>query len=213
MKKGYEYFPVVISAPSGGGKSTVKNFLLKKDSRFAFSITCTTRPRRPGEKNGKDYYFVTERRFRELLKKGELIEWARVHGHLYGTPRKSVLTILRRGLIPLMTIDVKGARSVKRIFSGAVSIFMLPPDPFTMLDRLKKRGESVRNLSIRFETARKEMKEASSFDYVVVNDDLKKAVEDIIAIIRTEIMRACRRKEFLSEFASQLGAVRITEEK
>lgn len=213
MEKGYKYFPVVISAPSGGGKSTVKDFLLRKDSRFKFSITCTTRPPRPGEKDKVDYYFVSDKKFRELIKKGELIEWACVHGHLYGTPKKSVLSILNKGFIPIMTIDVKGAKSVKSIFKDAVSIFMLPPSPSIMIERLKKRGEKAENLAIRLNTARKEMKKSSFFDYLVINDDIEKTVSDLIRIVDAETMRINRKMSFLRDFSYKLSGIKMKEAK
>jgi len=213
VQKEYKYFPVVISAPSGGGKSTVKDFLIKRDSRFKFSVTCTTRPPRPKEREGLDYYFVSEKKFRELIKKGELIEWASVHGHLYGTPKKSVLSILKKGYIPIMTIDVNGAKSVKRIFNNAVSIFMLPPYPSVMIERLKKRGESVENLSVRLNTAKKEMSKSSFFDYLVVNDDIDKAVSSVISIVDAETMRVKRKISFIRDFSSKLSGIKMKEAK
>lgn len=202
--KNYKYFPVVISAPSGGGKSTIKNSLLEKDSRFAFSITCTTRAPRTGEKEGVDYYFVTEKEFEFLKKKKELIEWAVVHGHLYGTPKKSVINLLEAGKIPLMTIDVKGAMSVKKIFKNAVTIFILPPDFKTMLERLIKRGETKSEIFIRMKTAKKELKEALKFDYLVINDKLEDAVSEIINIVEAEKCKLFRRKDFIRDFKKQL---------
>ena len=140
---------MVISAPSGGGKTVVRSGLLKLDKRFAFSVTCTTRQRRPGEVDGKDYYFVTVEQFRKMLKDGLLLEWARVHGYYYGTPVKSVVEVLEKGRIPVMTIDVKGARSVKKIFPETVTVFLLPPDLKTLVQRLKSRGEAPENVAVR----------------------------------------------------------------
>ncbi|MEW5951228.1 MAG: guanylate kinase [Elusimicrobia bacterium] len=196
------YFPVVISAPSGGGKSAVKNYLLKTDKRFAFSVTCTTRAPRPGEKEGRDYYFVSESKFRSLIRKRALIEWAQVHGRLYGTPKKSVLSLLKKGKIPLMTIDVKGAESVKKIFKDSVSIFLLPPSLKIMKKRLEKRGENSEEISLRMKTAKKELKEAFSYDYLVINEDLKKAAEDICAVVEAEKLKLFRNSGFVKKFAS-----------
>lgn len=186
------YFPMVISAPSGGGKSSVRSGLLKLDRRFAFSVTCTTRPPRPGEKEGRDYYFVSAREFERLRISGRLLEWASVHGNLYGTPVKSVRELLAKGRIPIMTIDVKGAHSVKKIFPETVSVFLLPPDLKTLVRRLKKRGEAPENIALRLATARKEIKAALGYDYLVINDKLGEAVREVAAIAGLEALRVSR---------------------
>lgn len=205
----YKYFPMVISAPSGGGKTVVRSALMKLDKRFAFSVTCTTRPRRPGEADGKDYYFVTAAQFAKLRKQGKLLEWAMVHGNYYGTPVKSVLDVLGKGRIPLMTIDVKGARSVKKIFPEAVTVFLLPPDLKTLVQRLRGRGEAPENVSIRLETARDEIKVASSFDYLVINDKLPEAVREVAAIADLEKRKTGRNLETVKAFGKQLSKKRV----
>lgn len=205
----YKYFPMVISAPSGGGKTVVRSALMKLDKRFAFSVTCTTRPRRPGEADGKDYYFVTAAQFAKLRKQGKLLEWALVHGNYYGTPVKSVLDVLGKGRIPLMTIDVKGARSVKKIFPEAVTVFLLPPDLKTLVQRLRGRGEAPENVSIRLETARDEIKVASSFDYLVINDKLPEAVREVAAIADLEKRKTGRNLETVKAFGKQLSKKRV----
>ncbi|MCX5785791.1 MAG: guanylate kinase [Elusimicrobia bacterium] len=197
---------MVISAPSGGGKSAVRSGLLKLDKRFAFSVTCTTRPKRPGEKEGRDYYFVSAREFERRRISGRLLEWASVHGNLYGTPVKSVRDLLAKGLIPVMTIDVKGARSVKKIFPETVSVFLLPPDLKTLVQRLKKRGEAPENIALRLATARKEIKVASCYDYLVINDKLNEAVREVAAIAGLEILKVRRNLEKVSAFGRQLSA-------
>ena len=200
---------MVISAPSGGGKTVVRSGLLKLDRRFAFSVTCTTRPRRPGEVDGKDYYFVTAEKFANLRKEGKLLEWAKVHGNYYGTPVKSVLEVLKKGRIPLMTIDVKGARSVKRIFPGAVTVFLLPPDLKTLVQRLRGRGEKPENVGVRLETARAEIKVASSFDYLVINDKLPEAVREVAAIADLETRRTRRNLDKVQAFGKQLSKKKV----
>ena len=195
---------MVISAPSGGGKTVVRSGLLKLDKRFAFSVTCTTRQRRPGEVEGKDYYFVTVAQFQKMLKEGRLLEWARVHGNYYGTPVKSVVEVLEKGRIPVMTIDVKGARSVKKIFPGAVTVFLLPPDLKTLVQRLERRGEAPANVAVRLETARSEINVASRFDYLVINDKLREAIREVAAIAELETRKTGRNMDKVKAFGNQL---------
>ena len=206
MRKGnYKYFPMVISAPSGGGKTVVRSGLLKLNKKFAFSVTCTTRARRPGEVDGKDYYFVTVEQFKRLRREGKLLEWAQVHGNYYGTPVKSAVDVLKKGRIPVMTIDVKGARSVKRIFPEAVTVFLLPPDLKTLVQRLRGRGEAPENVAVRLETARSEIKVASTFDYLVINDKLAETVREVAAIAELETRKIGRNLDKVRAFGSQLA--------
>lgn len=206
MRKGnYKYFPMVIASPSGGGKTVVRSGLLKLNKKFAFSVTCTTRPKRPGEVDGKDYYFVTVEQFKRLRRDGKLLEWARVHGNYYGTPVKSAVDVLEKGRIPVMTIDVKGARSVKRLFPEAVTVFLLPPDLKTLVQRLRGRGESPENVAVRLETARSEIKVAATFDYLVINDRLPETVREVAAIAELETRKIGRNLDKVRAFGSQLA--------
>jgi guanylate kinase len=195
---------MVISAPSGGGKTTIRNQLLRCDRRFGFSVTCTTRPARPGEVNGRDYHFVTPGKFESLRRTGKLLEWAQVHGNMYGTPVSSVAGVLRRGLIPVMTIDGEGAVSVKKIFPEAVTVFLLPPGLKTLVRRLQKRREPTANIRVRLQTAKKEIKEASSFEYLVTNDKLDEAVRDIREIADIECMKISRKQAEIKKFGREL---------
>jgi guanylate kinase len=195
---------MVISAPSGGGKTVVRSGLLKLDKRFAFSVTCTTRQRRPGEVDGKDYYFLTAEQFKKMLREGLLLEWARVHGNYYGTPVKTVVEVLEKGRIPVMTIDVKGARSVKKIFPEAITVFLLPPDLKTLVQRLERRGEAPENVSVRLETARSEIKVASRFDYLVINDKLRETIREVAAIAELETRKTGRNLDKVKAFGNQL---------
>lgn len=196
---------MVLSAPSGGGKTVVRSGLLKLNDKFAFSVTCTTRPKRPGEVQGRDYYFVTVPQFLKLRREKKLLEWARVHGNYYGTPVKSVMDVLKNGRIPVMTIDVKGARSVKKIFPEAVTIFLLPPDLKTLVQRLRGRGEPAENIEVRLGTARSEIRVASTFDYLVINDRLKETVREVAAIADLETRRTVRNLETVRSFGRQLS--------
>lgn len=196
---------MVLSAPSGGGKTVVRSGLLKLNKKFAFSVTCTTRPRRPGEVEGKDYYFVTVPQFLKLRTDGKLLEWAKVHGNYYGTPVKSVMAVLEKGRIPVMTIDVKGARSVKKLFPEAVTVFLLPPDLKTLVQRLRGRGEAPENVAVRLETARSEIKVASGFDYLVINDRLPETIREVAAIAELETLKTARNLDKVRTFGAQLS--------
>ena len=196
-------FPLVLSAPSGGGKTAIREILIK-DPHFGFSITCTTRNPRPGEIDGKDYYFVSREKFAEMRENGQLLEWAEVHGNFYGTPVKSVKDVMDAGKIPVMTIDVKGAESVRKIFPEAVTVFIIPPSPEILIERLKRRGETPEGLKIRLATAREEMKQADKFDYLVINDILETAAEDIVKITETESMRISFQKNITDNFEKGL---------
>jgi len=204
-RRTHKYFPMVLSAPSGGGKTVVRSGLLKLNKKFAFSVTCTTRPRRPGEVEGKDYYFVTVPQFLKLRTEGKLLEWAKVHGNYYGTPVKSVVEVLAKGRIPVMTIDVKGARSVKKLFPEAVTVFLLPPDLKTLVQRLRGRGEAPENVAIRLETARSEIKVASGFDYLVINDRLPETIREVAAIAELETLKTVRNLDKVRSFGTQLS--------
>jgi guanylate kinase len=204
-------FPLVLSSPSGGGKSTIKDEILKSDKRFGFSITATTRPKRDYEVDGRDYYFVSEKEFDRMIKNDEFIEWAEVHRYRYGTPKSSLLKIIEENKIPIMTIDVVGALNVKKIFPKAVLIFLLPPNPQVMIERLKKRGESDEEIKIRINTATKELEYSYRFDYLVVNDVIKDCVNEIINIVNAEFKKVYRNENFIKDFKYTLNQMFKTE--
>jgi len=154
--------------------------------------------------DGKDYYFVSVGRFGGLRKEGKLLEWAKVHGNYYGTPVKSVVAVLEKGRVPVMTIDVKGAHSVKKIFPEAVTVFLLPPDLKTLVQRLRGRGESPENVAVRLETARSELKAAARFDYLVINDKLNETVREVAAIAELETRKTGRNLDKVQAFGRQL---------
>jgi len=154
---------------------------------------------------GRDYYFVTVPQFLKLRAEGRLLEWAKVHGNYYGTPVKSVMEVLEKGRIPVMTIDVKGARSVKRLFPEAVTVFLLPPDLKTLVQRLQGRGEAPANVAVRLETARAELRVASTFDYLVINDRLAETIREVAAIAGLEALKTARNLEKVRSFSSQLS--------
>jgi guanylate kinase len=173
----------VVSGPSGVGKTTVIDGLLRRPG-YARSITATTRAPRPGEKDGRDYVFLTRERFEEGLRAGRFLEHATVHGNLYGTPRDGVEAVLARGEVCLLNIDVQGAESLRRSGLPVVTIFLLPPSTEELLARLEKRAtEPPEEKARRLEVARREMAEADRFDARVVNRTVAEAVAEVAAFL------------------------------
>lgn len=187
----------IVSAPSGAGKTTLIKKLLKLFPDIALSVSHTTRSPRPGEIAGKDYHFVSAKKFRDLRARSGFAEWAVVHGSLYGTPRAPLERKLRRGRDVLLDIDVQGARKIKRQYPDAVSIFVLPPSLRELEHRLARRGTDRREIiRKRLENARREIREMVRYDYVVVNRELRRAVQGAEVIVRAERLRVSRLKSF-----------------
>ena len=185
-------FPIIISSPSGGGKTTVVQHLLKKDKTLRRVVTATTRAPRTGEKDGRDYHFWTEKQFLTAIEKGHMLEWAKVHAHYYGIPKKSVDGVIKQGLCPVLVIDVQGARTVSGKYPQAVKIFIVPPSLQVLKERIAARKDHTQDVALRLKTAKKELKEIKNYHYVVLNDDLKKAVSDTAAVIRAEKLKTQR---------------------
>ena len=183
-------FPVILSAPSGGGKTTIAHHLLRHRDDLGYSVSCTTRKPRSGEKDGSDYYFVTRAEFESARAKGEFAESAEVHGNFYGTLRREVDRVMTSGRHVVMDIDVQGARQFAEAYPESVLIFVLPPDARIMLERLTARGsESADSLSRRLRSAVAELRSVDLYGYLVVNDDLGEAVRTISGIIDAEESR------------------------
>lgn len=177
-------FPLVLSAPSGAGKTTIARRLRDRRGDVVFSISATTRPPREGERDGVDYHFVAEDEFRRMIAAGELIEWAQVHGAFYGTPLASVRRAAQRGEYLLLDIDVQGARQIRGVVPEAVHVFVLPPSGQALVQRLIDRGtEDDARVQRRLKNALQELRTAAEFDHVVVNDDLDAAVADVEALL------------------------------
>jgi len=175
----------VVSAPSGGGKTSLINALLKRDNRVALSVSHTTRSPRPGEIDGTHYYFVDEDAFECLVGRGAFLEHARVFDHFYGTGREAVERQLAEGFDVLLDIDWQGARQVRESFPAARSIFILPPSMDALRQRLVARGQdSEEVIKRRMNAARAEISHAGEFDFLIVNDDFEDAVADLHAIVR-----------------------------
>lgn len=185
--------PIVISAPSGTGKSTIADRLIQDFPSVTHSISCTTRAPRPGEKEGEHYFFSTFDEFKRKIEAGEFLEWAIVHGHYYGTPLKALESQLDRGHDVILTIDPQGALSVKRIYPSGVFIFVVPPSWDVLMKRLYKRAtDDQKSMDIRIANARKELAYLGHYEYLVVNDDLETAVRQVASIIAAEHMKTSR---------------------
>ena len=174
----------VISAPSGTGKTTIIKNLMKTLPEAVLSVSVTTRRPRPGETDGVDYHFISEAEFQKMLKDGRLLEHAKVHNSYYGTPRTPIEKWLNDDKIILLDIDVQGAHNVKKVFQDAVLIFLLPPSREELIRRLKSRGTNAgADLDLRIKDAEVELSEKDFYDYHVVNDNMDKAVQEIVGII------------------------------
>jgi guanylate kinase len=183
-------FPVILSAPSGAGKTTIARGLLAKRSDVGYSVSCTTRAPRQGEVHGRDYWFVSREEFVERRTRDEFAESADVHGQLYGTLRSEVDRVLSSGRHVVMDIDVQGALQCKMAFPGTVTVFVLPPSADVLLRRLReRRTESPEQLIARLRSAVDELRAVEEYRYVVVNDDLERAVGRVSSIIDAEMAR------------------------
>jgi len=199
-------FPLVVSGPSGAGKSTLVEELLKRVEGLAYSVSVTTRRPRAGEVEGEDYRFVDEEEF-ERMKEGELIEWARVHGHLYGTPRSFIEGKLAEGQDVVLEIDVQGGLKVKKAFPQAVMVFILPPTWEELERRIRGRGtDQPGEVERRLANARGEVTQVFNYDYLIVNDEVEEAVRELEAVVVAERCRRGRYPDkFLREFTGGEG--------
>lgn len=180
-------FPLVLSGPSGGGKTSVCDALRHRRTDVEFSISATSRSPRAGEVDGVHYHFVSRDRFQEMARDGDLLEWAEVHGELYGTPMSNLSVCSDSGRVLLLDIDVQGARTVRGNLPSAVLVFLLPPSAGHLLERLRGRGsEDPDALQRRMRSALLELEAVSEFDYVVVNDELSSTVDAVESILVAE---------------------------
>ena len=182
-------FPIILSSPSGGGKTTIARELLSRRNDVGYSISCTTRAPRPGERDGTDYYFLDREQFLARREAGAFAESAEVHGNLYGTLKSEIARVLGSGKHVIMDIDVQGAAQIMRAFPQSVTVFVLPPSAEVLLARLRKRKtESPQALVARLNSALHELRAVEEYEYVVVNDDLDRAVKQVGAILDAEVV-------------------------
>jgi guanylate kinase len=198
---------LILSSPSGAGKTTLTRMLLQDRALdLTLSISVTTRPRRSSEVDGIHYRFITRRQFEAMRDAGELLEWAEVHGNLYGTPRAPVEEILSAGRDALFDIDYQGTQQVREKMGGdTVTVFILPPSMKELRARLERRAEdSSEAIERRLENARNEIRRWKQYDYVLVNDDLQRAFDDLLAILRAERQRRPRNEKAIEQFVAKL---------
>lgn len=194
---------LVVSAPSAGGKGTILKELFQRDGNLRMSVSATTRQPREGEEHGKHYYFISREEFQGMIDSGSMLEYAEYVGNLYGTPRGPIEQWLEEGHDVVLEIEVQGGAQIKKILPGCVSIFITPPSLEVLEKRLRGRGtEEEETILKRLDTAKKELAQAGNYDYVVVNDRLEDAVDDMQAILRSEKLRYGRDPEFIKGLLS-----------
>ncbi len=176
----------VITGVSGGGKSTLISYLLSKHN-FAFSISYTTREPRKGELDGKDYYFTDKKRFKKMIEKEEFIEWANVYGNLYGTSKKEIEKMIKRGKDIILDLDVQGTNNIKRLYPNSIAIFILTENITVLKERLLKRGET--DFENRVNKIKETLREIDKYDYLLINDVLENSYKKIDSIIQAEKIR------------------------
>ncbi len=184
---------VLFSGPSGVGKDTVLDIILDKDERLQRSVSLTTREKRSGETDGKDYYFVTKDKFLEMVDGGQVLEYAQYGENIYGTPKAPVDRWLDEGKTVILKIEVKGAQKIRELYPDAVSIFLLPPSMQVLEERIRMRGtEDENDISRRLKIARNEILRSADYDFVVVNDNIEEASNNVLGIIRA-LNYTCKR--------------------
>lgn len=190
----------VVSSPSGGGKGTIIRHVLDCVDNLSYSVSFTTRAPRSSETHGREYFFITRETFDEMVAAGEFLEWACVHGNYYGTSRRQIVEETGAGLDIVLEVDVQGAASVRQLLMDSVSVFILPPSYEVLKQRLIARGtDSPEQLEVRLRNAPEELKQYSSFDYVIINDEIERAAGQLASIIYAERARCMRQEGLVRE--------------
>lgn len=198
----------VFSAPSGAGKSTLVKALLELDSHLQVSISHTTRAPRGQERDGREYHFIAQDQFQAMIDHGDFLEWAKVHGNLYGTSRSAIESRLRGGDDVVLEIDWQGALQVKKIFPESVLVFILPPSYEELLQRLNRRGEDTAEvIEVRMRNAKNEVAQAQFFDYIVVNALFESALFDLKTIVHAQRLKYAAQRRNKSVVFQALGMI------
>lgn len=193
VKKTKKGLLIVVSAPSGAGKTTLCGRLFSAMPGTRFSVSCTTRAPRAGEVGGKDYFFVSDTVFKRMIARKAFVEWALVHGHYYGTPKKHLIKSINDGTDVVLDIDVQGGLAIKKLFPEALMVYIMAPTIAELKRRLLARGkDSKQVIDLRVRNARKELKSLGRYDYLVINDNLENAAQDLISVVRAEHRRVSR---------------------
>ena len=199
---------VVVSGFSGAGKGTLIRALLEKYHNYALSVSATTRQPREGETDGKDYFFVSQEKFKQMIEEEQLIEYAQYVNHYYGTPKEYVLRQMAEGKDVILEIEIQGALAIKRQFSNALLLFVLPPSAQELKRRLVGRGtESLDVIEARLRRAFDEAEGMDSYDYILVNDDVDACVEDMHELIKAQHLRVCHNLDFIEQIREELKHV------
>lgn len=205
---------IIITSPSGGGKGTLIAELMTLGDRLGYSVSYTTRPKRPGEIDGKDYSFISIEEFERRIGNGEFIEFAKVHGNYYGTSRPRVEAMIAEGVDVILEIDVQGAANVMKAVPGAVSIFILPPSFETLAKRLSSRNtEGPEQLKLRLTNAFDEVARYHEFEYVVINDNVSDAVRRLESIVLGERQRRTRQTDAIQAILDSFDRSKLETER
>jgi len=206
MKIRLKGVPIVVSAPSGAGKTTLINKLISKlYNEIAYSISATTRPSRRNEKDGVNYFFLSKEEFKRWIDEGKFIEWAQVHNHYYGTPKKMFKETLKKGYNIIMDLDVQGGINIKKRYPDGIYIFILTKNVDILKRRLTRRKTNTEeSINERIKNAREELRFIKEYDYVVINDTIKKTIDTILAILIAEGCLTKRNSSIIRLFKKNL---------
>lgn len=194
---------MVVSAPSGAGKTSICREILRRFPNIRFSVSCTTRPPRLGEINGRDYEFISDEEFRERMVRGEFVEWVENYGYLYGTSKKAMEAFLSKGYDLILDIEPRGAKAIRENYPGGIFIFILPPTFADLKSRLSIRGESAAVMERRLKSSLDEIREALWYHYIIFNENLEEAVNRFQAVYIAEMSRRDRWTERIEAFLKE----------